>query len=66
MRGSSKWQVQEVYKLSGIDRIGQPRHAAKEAAWAAGARTSTEVAQKNRSPLLPDQGGVSQGLAAVS
>jgi integrase len=46
MRGSSKWQVKEVYKLSGIDRIGPPRHAAKEAAWAAGAKTSTEVAQK--------------------
>ena len=46
MRGSSTWQVQEVYKVSGIDRIGQPRHAAKEEAWAAGARTSTEVARK--------------------
>lgn len=46
MRGSSKWQVQEVYKVSGIDRIGQQRHAAKEEAWAMGARTSTEVAQK--------------------
>lgn len=46
MRGSSKWQVQEVYKVSGIDQIGQPRHAAKEEAWAAGARTSTEVARK--------------------
>jgi hypothetical protein len=32
MRGSSTWQVyklQEVYKLSGIDRVGQPRHASK-------------------------------------
>jgi hypothetical protein len=34
------------YKVSNIDRIGQPRHAAKEEAWAVGARTSTEVAQK--------------------
>ncbi len=44
MRGSVKWQVQEIYKA--IDRIGTSRHAAKEAARAGGAKTSAQVAEK--------------------
>lgn len=44
MRGSIKWQVQEVYKM--VDRIGESRHAAKNDVRAAGARTSAQVAEK--------------------
>jgi len=46
MRGSNKWQVTEVFKVSGIDQIGESRHAAKAEARAAGAHTSAAIAEK--------------------
>ena len=46
MYGTSKWQAEELFRKSGIDRIGQSRHAAKAQARTAGARTSAEVAER--------------------
>ncbi|ADH86847.1 site-specific integrase [Desulfurivibrio alkaliphilus] len=44
MRGSIKWQVQEISKS--VNHIGTSRHSAKETARSAGARTSAQVAEK--------------------
>lgn len=46
MKGSVKWQVQTIWRESGINRIGESRHAAKDAARESGARTSAQVAEK--------------------
>jgi len=45
MRGSTSWQVQEIFHQSGINLIGQSRHAAKEAARAKGHTTPADLAQ---------------------
>lgn len=46
MRGNCNYQVQTLYRESGICCIGQSRHAAKEAARSAGAVTAADIAQK--------------------
>lgn len=46
MRGSVKWQVNQVYERSGTNRIGHSRHQAKESARNIGAKTSAEVARE--------------------
>lgn len=43
MRGSITYQVQRLFEQSGINAIGNSRHAAKDAARASGAKTSAEI-----------------------
>jgi len=43
MRGSVVSQVQALYKLSGISRIGHSKHRAKELTWSSGAKTWYEI-----------------------
>lgn len=46
MRGSIKFQVQQIFVESGINAIGTSRHSAKESARASGARTSAEIGKE--------------------
>ena len=46
MRGSIVYQVQQIFLKSGINKIGESKHQAKESARADGARTWHEVGKK--------------------